>query len=240
MRRLLWVALCLLGAPDAGAETKLDLSKIENRKQVLKERDKMDCAGIYKQSQLRLGIVGKLSLQAGELAKLTEMTVGLGQKRREFCELYRATPEFNTEEYLAVYGGLDKQESDLKLIVDRAASGPAPAASPKTPVPADATAWASEFETISVDPAAGIPGAISRMEKAIAEATPLSYAVLSKGRPVSFDDLPEFETGYAIKRDGSPAAPSGLQSAPLPWWVQLPLLALAGGVGWFVAARSKS
>jgi len=91
---------------------------------VLEERKNLDCAGIYKQTQLKLDAQLKLltkleataAIGSQTVASLTETTTILGQKRREFCELYKVTPEFAKDDYFRVYGELDKGESDLEVV----------------------------------------------------------------------------------------------------------------------------
>lgn len=150
-----------------------------------------------------------------------------------------------------MYGGLDRRDSDVSHIIDKAAARPTSSA-PGTVAPADLTAWAAKFQTITVDPAAGVPGAIRRLEKAIAETTPLSYAVMSRGtlefarHPLDVQNAivrehgaPAWDVSFETGRDTGLVEPFGFRSAPLPWWIQLPLLAVAGDVGWFVSVRRK-
>src|SRR5713226_3064533 len=123
MPRIWCLALALtVMLPSAYAQ--VDTSKPENRKMIINERKGLNCGGIYQQTRLKidaqLKVATKLEASAGlspqTLANLNETATALGQKRREFCELYKVTPELNKEEYLRVYGELNQKESDLDLI----------------------------------------------------------------------------------------------------------------------------
>jgi hypothetical protein len=102
----------------------VDTSKPESRKMIIDERKGLNCGGIYQQTRLKidaqLKVATKLEASVGlspqTLANLNETATALGQKRREFCELYKVTPELNKDDYFRVYGELDKKESDLDLI----------------------------------------------------------------------------------------------------------------------------
>ena len=119
------LALLVIACPTiVHAQTQLDLTNPTVRKMLLKERKPMNCKGIYQQTRLkleaRLNLLNRLQASAGvspeKLASLTEVTTALGQKRREFCELYKVTPELTKDDYFRVYGELDKSESDVALL----------------------------------------------------------------------------------------------------------------------------
>lgn len=148
--------LCGFSAWPVSAATQLDLSRVENRKQVIAERKGIDCGGIYKQTQLKLDAVLKLSSKLEVsvgwtpqvLAQLTTMTAALGQKRREFCELYRSTPEWNTEEYFRTYGEMSKLDSDIDAFL-QAMVGEAGKSQSQ---PQKFSALSEKLATISVSP----------------------------------------------------------------------------------------
>lgn len=106
------------------AQTQLDLTDPAVRKMLLKERKGLVCKGIYQQTRLkveaRLKLLNKLEASGGvnpeKLASLTEVTTALGQKRREFCELYKVTPEFTKDDYFRAWGEFDKSDSDVELL----------------------------------------------------------------------------------------------------------------------------
>lgn len=116
--------ICLVFSSFGLSQTALDLSKIANRREVIRERSKMDCKGLYQQTRLKLELqqqfFNKITSTGGispeVLVTLSNETAALGQKRREYCEYYRATPEWNKDEYFRAYGELDKRESDIDLI----------------------------------------------------------------------------------------------------------------------------
>lgn len=126
--------LLIIWASPAIAHTQgqLDLTNPTVRKMLLKERKRLNCKGIYQQTRLKfdaqLKLLNKLQASASigseVLASLTEMTILLGQKRREFCELYKVTPDLTKDDYFRVYGELDKTDSDVALLF-RYASGQA-------------------------------------------------------------------------------------------------------------------
>ncbi len=91
----------------AGKEPDLFDPKV--RKQILDERRKIDCKGIYKGTardiSASLDVLKHVKTQLGfgekTLATLSERATLVGQARRELCELYKSTPEFTHTEYLA-------------------------------------------------------------------------------------------------------------------------------------------
>jgi hypothetical protein len=122
MPRTWWLTLALtIIFPPVYAQ--VDTSKADSRKMIINERKGLNCGGIYQQTKLKVDAqlkVAKLDASATvgpqTLANLNETATALGQKRREFCELYKVTPELNKEDYFRVYGELDQKESDLDLI----------------------------------------------------------------------------------------------------------------------------
>ncbi len=86
-----------------------DYSDPKVREQILKERRKIDCKGIYKgtardiKASVDVLKYVKAELGFGEkaLASLSERATIIGQARRELCELYKSTPDFTYKEYLA-------------------------------------------------------------------------------------------------------------------------------------------
>lgn len=117
-----WFALAMAIVPSAYAQ--VDTAKPETRKMIIEERKGLNCGGIYQQAKLKIDAQLKLAtkldatfgVSSQTLANLNETTTALGQKRREFCELYKVTPELNKEDYFRAYGELDKREADLDLI----------------------------------------------------------------------------------------------------------------------------
>ena len=108
----------------AHTQSQLDLTDPTVRKMLLEERKRLDCKGIYEQTRLKfnaqLKLLDRLQASAGispeKLVSLTDVTTALGQKRREFCELYKVTPEVTKDDYFRVYGELDKGDSDVALL----------------------------------------------------------------------------------------------------------------------------
>ncbi|HLK32197.1 MAG TPA: hypothetical protein VKT29_03855 [Terriglobales bacterium] len=100
---------------------------------ILTERKSMDCAGIYQQTKLKLDaqlkLGNKVDASAGMtqqvLANLTEATIALGQRRREFCEVYKTTPEMTGADYFRAVGAFNDGDSDIGLLF-RYATGKAP------------------------------------------------------------------------------------------------------------------
>jgi len=85
-----------------------DVSDPKVREQIIKERKKIDCAGIFKgtakdiKASVDVLKYVKVELGFGEraLATLNAQATIIGQARRELCELYKSTPEFTYKEYL--------------------------------------------------------------------------------------------------------------------------------------------
>lgn len=128
----LYVVALLCSALYAQQQQKMDLTNPATRKMILQERKSMNCAGIYEQTRRKfsadLKVTDKFSGSVGvnndALVTLTELATVLGQKRRDFCEMYRVTPEMMPEDYFRAFGELNKTESDLTLLV-RVAKGQA-------------------------------------------------------------------------------------------------------------------
>ncbi len=123
----------IVSSPFVAAQSQLDLKDPTVRKMILEERKHLDCEGIYQQTRLKVDaqikLLNKVEASGGvspqTIASLTEATTALGQKRREFCSLYKVTPEMNKEDYFRNYGEIDKGESDIALVL-RVATGQAP------------------------------------------------------------------------------------------------------------------
>ncbi|MBI2955784.1 MAG: hypothetical protein HYY26_00590 [Acidobacteria bacterium] len=87
----------------------LDTSDPMVRKQILEERKKMDCKGIFKGTakdiKASLSVLDQVKAELGfgekVLAALSTRATIIGQARKELCELYKCTPEFGYKEYLA-------------------------------------------------------------------------------------------------------------------------------------------
>lgn len=106
-------------ASSSSAETRLDLALVQNRDQIIKERKGIDCKGIYQQARAKLNIATKLHKIAFEmklepfLVTLEAQIINLGQKRKEFCELYKSSPEWNQEEYFKNLQLWEKEEREI-------------------------------------------------------------------------------------------------------------------------------
>lgn len=105
------------------APPRLDLSNPVVRKMILNERKGLNCSAVYQQTHRRFDAQLKVltneasfGVKPETVSSLTEITTALGQKRREFCEFYKADPELTKEDYFRVYGELAKSESDLSLM----------------------------------------------------------------------------------------------------------------------------
>jgi len=237
---LVFLVGALVSAPTY-AETQLDLSKIENRREVLKERKGMDCGGIYKQTQLKvdavLTLADKFQASAGltpeAIVQMNATTTAIGQKRREFCELYKSTPEFNKEEYFRVYGELSASESDMNMLFKAITGRDGSAQGGERKV----SALIGQLKTVSVSAAdsleeiaerihtrvelAGMEATYSREAQRLAAA--LDHVAAERGLPGS-SDLRTWSTGIPA---GAPlAAPSASreESHTSRWYSPLNLL----------------
>ena len=121
------ILFCLTGWLNLSGQGRLDLTDPKVRSMILQERKNIDCKGIYQQTRLKVDaqvkLLSKVEASGGvtpqTVANLTETTTALGQKRKEFCELYKADPTFTKDDYLRVYGELGQKESDVALILGR-------------------------------------------------------------------------------------------------------------------------
>jgi len=124
---VLVIAAVIFTSANLRAQNQLDLKDPKVRKMILAERKRMDCNGLYRQTQLKvdaqLKLLNKMEATAGvtpqTIANLTETTTALGQKRKEFCELYKSDPTFTKDDYFRVFGELDQRDSDVALILAR-------------------------------------------------------------------------------------------------------------------------
>jgi len=86
-----------------------DTSDPKVREQILKERKKMDCKGIFKGTakdiKASIDVLKYVKAELGfgdkALATLSERATIIGQARYELCTLYKSSPDFTYKEYLS-------------------------------------------------------------------------------------------------------------------------------------------